>query len=143
SNSHSLNRVAFCLLAGIPDLWLRLNTIRATDLLCSLNSKNSAAGLSTVSRLCALTKTTNLISACEALETRTRFSRKSDNRISTTLRYFKETGIKLVSPTSQLSLDTTQITMKIREVLSDIKSNAIVYTDGSTTTRGKSPNSGS
>ena len=53
-NGHSLNRMAFCLLADIPDLWLHLNTIRVTELLCSLNSRNSDAGLSTVARFVQL-----------------------------------------------------------------------------------------
>src|SRR6266567_824567 len=80
-NGHSLNRMAFCLLAGIPDLWLHLNTIWATDLLCLLNSKNSAAGLSTVARFCPLTGLLTFL-LLKALEVRTRFSRTNTYRIS-------------------------------------------------------------
>jgi len=141
-NGHSLNRMAFCLLAGIPDLWLHLNTIRATDLLCFLNSKNSAAGLSTVARFCALTGTADLPSAVKALEDRTRFSRTNTYRISSTLRYLKQLDVKVVSPSTQPSLNTARVTQEIKSVLSDLKCKAIIYTDGSTSTRGKPFNSG-
>jgi len=117
------------------------NTIRATDLLCFLNSMNSAAGVSTVARFCALTGTPDLPSAASALEKRTRCSRKNVYRISSI--YLKQLGVKLVSPSTQPSLNFTGITQEIQLVLSDVKSKAIVYTDGSTSTRGKPCNSGS
>ena len=48
-----------------------------------------------------------------------------------------------MSPSTQPSLNFTGITQEIQLVLSDVKSKAIVYTDGSTSTRGKPCNSGS
>ena len=87
-NGHSLNRMAFCLLAGIPDLWLHLNTIRSTELLCSLNSRNSDAGLSTVARFCALAGCSDLYSATKEIERRSKFS----YRFGSCLRYFPEIG---------------------------------------------------
>ena len=50
ANAPSLNRMAFCILADIPDLWMRTQTTRATELLCDLNSRNSMAGLSSALR---------------------------------------------------------------------------------------------
>src|SRR5689334_23365982 len=66
-SEHSLNRMAFCLLGDIPDLWLHLNTIRVTELLCLLNSKNSDAGLSTVARFCTIMGCPDLTSAAKRL----------------------------------------------------------------------------
>jgi hypothetical protein len=60
SNAHSLNRMAFCLLADIPDIWLHTNMIRATELLCYLNSKNSDAGLSTGVMFCDVVEANSL-----------------------------------------------------------------------------------
>jgi hypothetical protein len=59
------------------------------------------------------------------------------------LRFFKESGIKIVSSSDYPSLEISGIVKDIQSSLSDIKSKAIVYTDGSTSTHGKSPNSGS
>ena len=50
STAKSINRNAFCLLTGIPDLWLRLHTIRMTDLFVNLNTKVCRCGRSTLAR---------------------------------------------------------------------------------------------
>ena len=50
SSKKGINRMAFCLLAGIPHLWLRLHTIRVTDLLINLNTKYCLCGKSTRAR---------------------------------------------------------------------------------------------
>jgi len=55
SGAHNINRKAFCLLANIPDLWLRTQTSRASELLVNLNSSRGDHGKSTVARLFALT----------------------------------------------------------------------------------------
>ena len=141
-NGHSLNRMAFCLLAGIPDIWLHLNTVRATELLCSLNSKNSDAGLSTAARFCAMARCSDLHSAAKVLERRSKFSKTSNYRIGSCLKYFKELGVKLTSPTEP-SLDNSKIIEEIRSNLQEVKGSAIIYTDGSTSTQGKFSNSGS
>ena len=142
-NGHSLNRMAFCLLADIPDLCLHLNTIRVTELLCSLNSRNSDAGLSTVARFCTTLGCPDLLSCAKRLECRKRFPRNSNYRICSCLRYLRLLGIKIVSPPSQTELITSEIIQEIHSCLSNLKSGAIVYTDGSTSPKGRSPNSGS
>jgi len=143
ANAPSLNRMAFCILADIPDLWMRTQTTRATELLCDLNSRNSTAGLSSVARLCALTKTPDLIAAAKILKERKNFSRKNDFRFASTLRQLKYLGVNLVSPSLQPSADVETITREIALALSELKSHAVVYTDGSTSTRGRVHNSGS
>lgn len=105
--------------------------IRATELLCYLNSKNSDAGLSTGVMFCDVAGCPNLRAAA-----------KDNYRICTSLRYLKELGIKIISSSSQPSLDTTGILEGIRSTLS-LQRKAIVYTDGSTSPRNNSPNSGS
>src|SRR4051794_35358956 len=42
SGVHNTNRKAFCLLANIPDLWLRTQTSRASELLVNLNSSRGS-----------------------------------------------------------------------------------------------------
>jgi len=49
----------------------------------------------------------------------------------------------MISAPSQPDLLTSEIIKEIHSSLSELKSNAIVYTDGSTSPQGKSPNSGS
>src|SRR5438270_6086761 len=39
SNANSINRKAFCLLAGLPDIWLRTQTTRATVILVNINTR--------------------------------------------------------------------------------------------------------
>src|ERR1051325_3992845 len=55
SGVHNLNRKAFCILSRIPDLWMRTQTTRATELLVNLNSETGDHGKSTVARLLDLT----------------------------------------------------------------------------------------
>jgi len=53
SSMRSLNKKAFCLLAGIPDLWMHVHTIRATELLVNLNTNFCLSGKSTIARFCS------------------------------------------------------------------------------------------
>ena len=64
-SDYSLNTAGFCLLADIPDIWLRAQTARATELICSLNSRNSAVGSSTLARFCASMKSLMLLRQLE------------------------------------------------------------------------------
>jgi hypothetical protein len=85
----------------------------------------------------------DLPSAAKKLEWRKKFPLKINYRICSPLRYFRLLGIKLISPPSQTELNTSRIIQEISLALSESKCNAIVYTDGSTSPQGKSPNSGS
>ncbi len=53
STAKSINRQAFCLLSGIPDLWMRVNTIRITELMVNLNTRVCLCGKSTIARFCS------------------------------------------------------------------------------------------
>ena len=96
STVHSMNRKAFCYLSGIPDLWMRLQTARITDLLVSLNTKNCQSGRSTVNRFCALLKSTNLDQATAKLLTKKRFAQNENFRMVSTLRYLKTIDIAII-----------------------------------------------
>src|SRR5271154_442710 len=50
----TLSREAFCLLSGIPQIFLRMQTLRITEFFVLLNSTNCASGRTTLARLCAL-----------------------------------------------------------------------------------------
>src|SRR5689334_12356203 len=84
--------MGFCLLAEIPNLWLRTQTVRATELICLLNSRNSPARSSTVARLCAFTKTPNVAAAARKLQEMKRFPTSSDFRFVPTLKHLKKLG---------------------------------------------------
>ena len=142
SNAHSINRKAFCLLADLPDLWMRTQTSRATDLLVNLNTKYAQNGRSTVARLCALIKQSpkNLPSVIQLISSKDNF-RCGPNRISTTLKYLKSIGVTLASPVPAIDDSIVGSTSAIREAVVN-KSLLYVYTDGSTKPRSKEPNSG-
>src|SRR5277367_6446021 len=46
---------AFCVLTGIPDVGLRMQTLRITEFFLLINSQNCISGKTTLARLCALT----------------------------------------------------------------------------------------
>src|SRR6185436_4533185 len=70
SGAHSLNKSGFCILSGIPDLWMRTQVSRATDLLVNLNSFQGDHGRSTHARLSSLTKSTDIQGASTFLQTK-------------------------------------------------------------------------
>ena len=144
SSGHSLNHMAFCLLADIPDLWLRTQTARATELICLLNSKNSPAGSSTVARLCAFAKSPNVSLATTKLQEMKRFPTSNDFRFTPTLKHLKSIGIQIVSSHKQESARVLSIVQEIKTALEHPQvCQAIVYTDGSTNPKNQHPNSGS
>ena len=50
---------AFCLLAGIPDVGLRMQTLRITEFFLLINSHNCVSGKTTLARLCTYTSITH------------------------------------------------------------------------------------
>jgi len=81
-SDYSLNPLGFCLIADIPT-----QTTRATELLCSLNSRNSAAGSSTLARFCACMNSPDPASAARKFSQKTRFSIEPSARMVSTLKY--------------------------------------------------------
>ena len=94
SGSHNINRKAFCLLSGIPDLWMRTQISRATDLLINLNSAYGDHGRSTRSRLFNLTKTADAPSVINFLRTKQLKARKFFRMIPT-LKFLQHLDIQL------------------------------------------------
>jgi len=91
----SINKKAFCLLAGLPDLWMRLHTTRAAELLVNLNTNYCLCGNSTIARFCSLMGTTsrNIAQAMHDFEPKGTCYTHATNRMSSTLKYLKESGI--------------------------------------------------
>lgn len=142
ASGQSLNLIS-CTLANIPHMWLRTQTARATELICSLNSVNSASGISTLARLCAFTKTSTGAAASSVLEKRKKFPTTNEFRLGPTLKHLKDLGVRIVSSSQQESADVLSVVHKIKATLEQTGCmKAIVYTDGSTSLMGKSPNSG-
>ena len=91
SGAHSLNKSGFCILSGIPDLWMRTQVSRATDLLVNLNSFQGDHGRSTRARLFSLTKSTDIKGASTFLQTKV-LKRKKFFRTIPTLQFLKRKG---------------------------------------------------
>src|SRR6185437_10946176 len=143
ASGHSINNMAFCVLCGIPDLWLRSHTARATELVCSLNSTYSAAGSSTMARFCAFTNSPNAAAEAKNLEKRKKFPRTNGVRMGPTLKYLKDVGIRIISPERKTSAEVSSVVDDIKYSLERSRINkVIVFTDGSTSPMNKFPNSG-
>ena len=144
STLRTINREAFCVLSGIPDLWTHINTIRATELLVNLNTTFCLSGRSTLARFCSfMGKGVNdAVEAIQEFDTKGAFYCRAGNRITSTLQFLKNNGFSIVNRglTSDLP---GKFTKNIRTVLSNAQAKSvIVYTDGSTKPYGKYANSG-
>jgi len=141
--AHNINRMGFCLLANIPDLWFRTQTSRASELLVNLNSSNGDHGKSTVARLFDLTKANGINAAIIYLNSK-RLKKRPFFRMIPTLQYLATLGIQISkAPESNkvpLAL-VEELTAVLQGMLRSNKS-ATVYTDGSTPVRSTLPNSG-
>ena len=141
NSCRNLNRSAFCILSGIPNLWLRTQTSRAAELFVTLNSVNSPAGETTRARLCSLSGQPNLGLALQRLNALKKFSNENENRIITSIKYLKQLGLEIKPRIASEEPAVTAILQELKETFNKYPS-AIVYTDGSTEPDGKSPNSG-
>ena len=144
----TLSREAFCLLSGIPQIFLRMQTLRITEFFVLLNSTNCASGRTTLARLCALERR----SPSEVQEvlrdlfhTETKINHRKKNRVADIIKWMKKMGLHI----SEKNEDKSDIEQKIA-LLSQVLQNdtkphqhVLVYTDGSTETKKrKSQNSG-
>lgn len=88
---HSMSREGFCLLAGIPHLWRRMQTIRLTELMVNLNS---AIGETTRARLCKLVNlpAKHPSEVLQHFQTMEKIKQQVRNRIAITLRELKKSG---------------------------------------------------
>ena len=147
SSVHNLNRYAFCLLADIPDLWMRTQSSRATEFLVNLNSTNGDHGRTTRARLFDQTGCTNIYQAIESLKSNPPQRRRNYFRFIPSLRYLNSLGIEIgLTPESNDGpLAVTEVLQTVFQKMSDSKcisqTRAFVYTDGSTVK--DEPNSGS
>ena len=94
AGAHSINKSGFCILSGIPDIWMRTQISRATDLLVNLNSFHGDHGRSTRARLFSLTKATDIKSASIFLQTKV-LKRKKFFRTIPTLQFLKRLGMNI------------------------------------------------
>jgi hypothetical protein len=117
SSGHSLNHMGFCLLADIPNLWLRTQTARATELICLLNSRNSPAGSSTVARLCAFTKAANVAAATRKLQEMKRFPTSDEFRFVPTLKHLKKLGVQIIASQKEQTTEVLSLVQEIKLVL--------------------------
>ena len=88
----TLNSKAFLVLSGIPDLWLRTQTTRASELLVNLNTTYCECGRSTRARLCNLVKfpASELKGASSHGINKRKFC-----RLSSTIQYLKKLNVNI------------------------------------------------
>ena len=142
-SARNINRKAFCLLAGIPDIWMRTQTSRATDLLVNLNTRYCQSGRSTIARVCALSNKScyELPLAISYLQGK-KAPLKGQARVSQTIKYLHQLEITLACP-QESNPHPPVLASEIAQVLESKQlQNAIIYTDGSTKARTRDPNSG-
>jgi hypothetical protein len=143
----TINKKAFCLLAGLPDIWMRLQTSRAAELLVNLNTKHCLSGRSTRARFFSLCDVSvgESKDAIQQLRNATIYKRKN-LRISSTIQYLKSLNINFAVKSEgdqgplHLANELAQILKKAHS--SGQVDSAIAYTDGSTNVRSKTRNSG-
>ena len=144
--ARSINNDAFCSLANIPDLWRRINTIRMTELLISLNTKHCDSGRSTRARLAAIAEPSNtdwkLSLRLFAENKRLRKGVGQVNRHVRTLQYWRKQEITLVANPQQPNPLLQEVTSLAACIQARQPSELKIFTDGSTAARSKMPNSG-
>jgi ribonuclease HI len=147
SSVTNLNRKGFCLLAGLPDIWKRLQTSRATELLVNMNTKYCLSGRTTVARFCSLTGTSasDVPLAVRLLEQKT-INKRQNCRLSVTIQYLKKLEINIsnrMAGDRKPLLITQDINNTLLVLQRDKKDERItVYTDGSTDPKSNNCNSG-
>ena len=80
----------------MPDIWKRLQTSRATELLVNMNTKYCLSGRTTAARFCSLmgTPTSEVTMAVRLLEQKT-INKRQNCRLSVTIQYLKKLEINV------------------------------------------------
>ena len=121
----TLNKSAFCLLAYIPDIFLRMQTSRITDLLVNLNSKIGPHGHTTRARFCQLMgkKGKEFETAVEAFQNMT-LNTMANNRMSSCLRFMQQHQLELTLSKNLVgNEDPLILTREIEKTLLEFPSN--------------------
>jgi ribonuclease HI len=139
---------AFCLLAGIPDVGLRMQTLRITEFFLLINSHNCVSGKTTLARLCALThqSSTQVVQVLQNLFHKdTKINHRKKNRLADIVKWMKKLEVHIM----EQGEDKSDIMEKINKLSQILRHNTnpnqhiVAYTDGSTETKTrKSKNSG-
>src|SRR3984885_9514720 len=89
---------ATCCLAGIPDIGLRMQTLRITEFFLLINSSNCISGKTTLARLCALKH-----KSCAQMEQvlkqlfdkDTKINHRKENRLGDTVKWMKNLSLHI------------------------------------------------
>ena len=90
---------AFCLLTGIPDVGLRMQTLRITEFFLLINSQNCISGKTTLARLCALThqSSTQIEQVLQDLFHKdTKINHRKKNRLADTVKWMKKFELQII-----------------------------------------------
>ena len=139
---------ATCCLAGIPDIGLRMQTLRITEFFLLINSSNCISGKTTLARLCALKhkSSAQMEQVLQQLfDKDTKINHRKENRLGDTVKWMKNLSLHI----TEKGEDKSDIPEKINNLAQVLhhstkpNQHILVYTDGSTETRKrKSKNSG-
>ena len=144
----TMSSQAFCLLGGIPDVGLRMQTLRITEFFLLINSNNCISGKTTLARLCALKHKppAQIKEILEVLfQNETKINHRKQNRLADTIKWMKKRKLHI----TEKGEDKSDIMKKINDLSQFLHTHSkpsqhlIAYTDGSTETKkGNSKNSG-
>src|SRR5579872_5473591 len=139
---------ATCCLAGIPDIGLRMQTLRITEFFLLINSGNCISGRTTLARLCALKHKSPAqmeLVLQQLFDKDTKINHRKENRLGDPVKWMKNLSLHI----TEKGEDKSDILEKINSLAQVLRRTTIpnphilVYTDGSTETRRrKSKNSG-
>ena len=132
---------AFCLLTGIPDVGLRMQTLRITEFFLLINSQNCISGKTTLARLCAPHQSSAQIEQVlqDLFHKGTKINHRKKNRLVDTVKWMKKLELQIIDKGE----DKSDIIEKINNLSQTLQNNTnpnqhiLAYTDGSTETRNR------
>ena len=143
---HSINKSGFCTLAGIPDIWLRMQTARATELLVSLNTNYCFSDRSTRARFCSIVRLTTqkMSEAVQKIAAKNEIYAREHCRIASTIRYLKKNRINITNKEKGDHKPLELLENIQKTLISSDKAQLpiVAYTEGSTNPKAVSLNSG-
>ena len=89
---------ATCCLAGIPDIGLRMQTLRITEFFLLINSSNCISGKTTLARLCALKHKSpaQMEQVLQQLfDKDTKINHRKENRLGDTIKWMKNLSLHI------------------------------------------------
>ena len=114
TTSRNISSQAFCLLAGIPDIGLRMQTLRITEFFLLINSKNCISGKTALARLNALChKKLTQEALAKLFDKSININQRKKNRLGDVIKWMKNISLEIRDNTEDKSDIINQIHKQI------------------------------